>query len=320
MKRNGQNEVEWSRTGWDGVSNCMDVVSDISDFGFELYSKGKVRNIYTVDTDKLLIVATDRISAFDSVFNEGIPNKGAILNQVSKFWFDKTKHITKNHYSILNEGDENELFRKYNVPEKLWLRSMIVKKTSVVPIEAIVRGYLLGSAWKSYKSSGRVNDMPLPDGLKLGDKLDEPLFTPTTKEDKGHDQNITEDEMRRRFGDNVTDRIKEISISLYSFAEEYSHKRGLILADTKFEFGILNDEIILIDEALTPDSSRYLDKTEYDNGNIVHFDKQYLRNYLESIQWDKEPPAPHLPDNVVSETSNRYAELYRILIGREFRV
>lgn len=291
------------------------VITDVEDFGLRLYNKGKVRNIYDAKDDKLFIISTDRVSAFDSVFNEGIPYKGIVLNQISRFWFDKTKNIIQNH--ICNTIDTNNFFSELNIPRSLVPRSMLVKKSSVIPVEAIVRGYLLGSAWSSYKNSGTVNGIKLPSGLHKGDKLDNPIFTPTTKEESGHDEVISENEMRNRFGNNLTNTIKEASLKLYEFGEDYARKQGLILADTKFEFGTLNDNIILIDEALTPDSSRYLDKESYDQGKILHFDKQYLRNYLESINWNKEPPVPVLPKNIVDETSKRYISLYKKITGKD---
>jgi len=295
----------------DSNNTNVNVITDIQDFGLTLRSKGKVRNIYNVKNNRLFIISTDRVSAFDSVFNEGIPYKGIVLNQISNFWFEKSRHIIKNH--VCNPDSYADI--NVAMPPEFMSRGMLVKKASVIPIESIVRGYLLGSAWDSYQVNKSVNGIPLPSGMSKGDRLEEPLFTPTTKEESGHDMAITEIQMRNKFGGNITNKIRDASLKLYKYAEGYSRSRGLILADTKFEFGVLNDEVILIDEALTPDSSRYLDKEAYDRGEILHFDKQYLRNYLESINWNKEPPVPRLPKEIVTETSKRYLSLYEKITG-----
>lgn len=268
---------------------------------------GKVRDIYELEKN-FLIVSTDRISAFDCVFNEGIPKKGPVLNKLSIFWFKKTSHIIENHF-ITDKMPENL--------KSLEKRAMIVKKARVIPIEAVVRGYLTGSGWKEYEENGTLHGIKLPGGLKNGVKLSEPVFTPTTKANTGHDLAISSEEAEKMFGKKEVDFIKEKSIALYKFAHEYLLSRGLVLADTKFEFGKVENKIILIDEALTPDSSRYWLKPEYEKGILESMDKQFLRNYLGRISWNKEPPAPSLPAEIVQKTSERYLMAHRMITGEE---
>ncbi len=270
---------------------------------------GKVRDTYEFDGN-LLIVSTDRISAFDCVFSEGIPKKGEVLNRLSVFWFKKTRHIAENH------------FITGKMPESLKHmegRAMIVKRAEPVRIEAVVRGYLTGSGWKEYRESGTLAGVELPSGLKNGSRLPGPMFTPTTKAETGHDLGITTGEAEKLFGKEEVGFIKEKSIALYKFAHEYLLARGLVLADTKFEFGKTGNRIILIDEALTPDSSRYWLKEQYDKGILESMDKQFLRDYLEKSGWNKEPPAPKLPEEIIRKTSERYRMAYRMITGEELK-
>lgn len=277
------------------------------------FTKGKVRDTYRLD-DHLLVVSTDRLSAFDVVFSEGIPHKGAVLNNLSIFWFLQTRDIIKNHF-ITNAIPAN-------LPEYLQNRSMIVLKAQPILLESVVRGYITGSAWKEYQGSGKVCGIELPKGLKNGDELPYPIFTPSTKANEGHDQNITEEEARKLVGDDTFNTIKQKSLELYNFGKNYARKCGLVLADTKFEFGYYSQngngrQIILIDEVLTPDSSRYWLKEQYDKGVLESLDKQFVRDYLEGIDWNKSPPPPKLPQNVIENTSRRYLQAYRMLAGKE---
>jgi len=276
-----------------------------------LFRRGKVRDVYAIE-DKLLIVTTDRISAFDVVLPNPIPYKGAVLTAFSVFWFDFLKDVVDNHL-ITTYVDEfpEPLSRKQ---DQLQGRSMLVVRTEVFPIECVARGYLAGSGWKEYQKTGEVCGVKLPAGMKESDKLPEPIFTPATKEETGHDENISEREMARRIGDDATRRLKELTLTLYSRAADYADSRGIIIADTKFEFGVNDGQVILIDEALTPDSSRFWPKETYEPGRgQPSFDKQYLRDYLETIDWNKQPPGPILPETVVERTSEKYLEAYRLL-------
>lgn len=282
-----------------------------TDVDLPLIHKGKVREMYDYGEDKILMVATDRISAFDVVFNEGIPYKGAVLSTLSKFWFEKTRHILPNHV-ITTQMPET-------LPKYLQGRAMIVKKAKPLKIEVIVRGYLTGSGLKDYNKTGMVCGIRLPEGMKDGDKFPEPLFTPSTKAQEGHDINITEAEAAEIIGQEKLALVKKKCIELYNFGHQYLLSRGLILADTKFEFGELPDgSMILIDEVLTPDSSRYWPKDQYDRGKLVSLDKQYLRNYLETLDWNKTYPPPTLPPEVVQEVSNLYLSVYEKITGQEF--
>ncbi len=282
----------------------------------KLLKRGKVRDIYEVD-DKLLIIATDRISAFDVVLPNPIPYKGYVLNQISIFWFNFLKDVVKTHF-ISDDVDEfPDVFKA--VHEQVAYRSMLVKKAKPLPVECIVRGYISGSAWKEYKKSGSVCGIKLPDGLRESDKLDESIFTPSAKAETGHDENISFDDVVSLIGAELAEKVRELSLKIYTKAERYAREKGIIIADTKFEFGIdENGEIILIDEVLTPDSSRFWPLSEYTPGKSQpSFDKQYVRDYLESLNWDKNPPAPELPEEVVRKTSEKYLEAYRLLTGED---
>ena len=289
----------------------MDTITK-TDLELPLLSRGKVRDIYSLG-DNLLIISTDRISAFDVVFNEGIPYKGIILNKVSEFWFEKLKNIINNHYlsSTLPE----------DLPDYLNGRTMIVKKAEPIKLECVVRGYLTGSGWKSYSKTGKVSGIELPEGLKNGSMLPKPIFTPTTKAESGHDMQLTHEEAEQLVGKEVFEFLKQKSIELYNLAHEYALSRGLVLADTKFEFGYIGntsvENILLIDEALTPDSSRYWLKEDYDNGNLTSLDKQFLRDYLETLDWNKMPPPPKLPGDVINNTSRRYKQLYKMITSKD---
>ncbi len=278
----------------------------------KLLRSGKVREVYEVE-DKLLIVASDRISAFDVIMNESVPDKGKILSRISVLWFEKTKAIIGNHF-ISNKVEEYpENCKKY--ADYLDGRSMIVKKCSPLPIEFVVRGYIAGSAWKEYQKSNTINGIPIKLGLLECAKLDEPIFTPSTKEESGHDINIDFEKCAEILGINMAKKLQKIAIELYKFGAEYLEKRGIILADTKFEFGIdESGEVILIDEALTPDSSRFWLKADYKTGQSQNqFDKQVLRDYLETLDWDKTPPPPVLPETILSKVLSTYNEAYRMI-------
>lgn len=273
-----------------------------------------MRDVYAIE-DKLLIVTTDRISAFDVVLPNPIPYKGAVLTAFSVFWFDFLKDVVNNHLITTYVDEFPEPLLKNH--DQLEGRSMLVVRTEVFPIECVARGYLAGSGWKEYQKTGEVCGVKLPAGMKESDKLPEPIFTPATKEETGHDENISEREMARRIGDDATRRLRDLTLTLYSRAAEYADSRGIIIADTKFEFGVNDGQVILIDEALTPDSSRFWPKETYEPGRgQPSFDKQYLRDYLETIDWNKQPPGPILPETVVERTSEKYLEAYRLLTGR----
>jgi phosphoribosylaminoimidazole-succinocarboxamide synthase len=281
----------------------------------KLFKKGKVRDIFELE-DILLIVATDRLSAFDVVMNQGIPNKGRILTELSSFWFNFTSDIIKNHMITTAVSQFPAQLRKYQ--DILVDRSMLVKKTKLLPIECVVRGYISGSGWKEYIKSDSVCGIKLPKNLKESEKLPEPIFTPSTKADKGHDENITEEKMVSIIGADAAKIIKQACLSIYQKASVYAESKGIIIADTKMEFGLLNDEIIIIDELLTPDSSRFWDISEYKPGiTPPSFDKQFARDYLESIHWDKKPPVPDLPLDVIQKTSKKYQIAYEKLLERK---
>jgi phosphoribosylaminoimidazole-succinocarboxamide synthase len=262
-----------------------------------------------------LIVVTDRISAFDVVLPNPIPYKGAVLTALSLFWFDFLKNIVPNH--LISTDVES-----YPAPLPLYRdqldgRSMLVVRADVFPIECVARGYLVGSGWKEYQQTGEVCGVKLPAGLRESDKLAEPIFTPATKAETGHDINISEREMADRVGEEATRELKDLTLKLYSRASEFAETRGIIIADTKFEFGVKDGKVILVDEALTPDSSRFWPKESYEPGRGQQsFDKQYLRDYLETVTWDKQPPGPNLPETVIARTSEKYLEAYRLLTGR----
>lgn len=277
------------------------------------FKKGKVRDSYSIDSN-LLMVSTDRLSAFDVVFKEGIPHKGTVLNNLSIFWFMQTKEIIRNHF--ITDAIPATF------PEYLQNRSMIVQKAEPIKLECIVRGYLTGSAYKDYKKTGKVCGIELPAGLKNGAELGHPIFTPSTKAVKGHDENITEEKAKEIVGAETYELMKRKSLELYTFGKNHAKKCGLILADTKFEFGYVTNgngskQVALIDELLTPDSSRYWLKEKYEQGVLESLDKQFVRNYLEKTKWNKQPPAPTLPPEVVENTSARYLQAYKMLTGRE---
>jgi phosphoribosylaminoimidazole-succinocarboxamide synthase len=283
----------------------------------KLVRRGKVRDVYAVDDARLLIVATDRISAFDCVLPTPIERKGEVLTALSDFWFHRLSHVSPHHLLTTKVDEMPPNVRRY--ANTLSGRAMLVRRTEVFPIECVVRGYLAGSGWKDYLATGRVCGHELPPGLTESARLAEPLFTPATKAETGHDENITEDEMRNLIGAGETELLRQKSLSLYGEASEYALSKGIIIADTKFEFGVDRDgKPILIDEALTPDSSRFWPATEYEAGRSQpSFDKQFVRDYLESLDWDKRPPAPALPPEVAAATTARYLEAYRLLTGRD---
>jgi len=282
------------------------------------HRQGKVRDIYEFG-DRMLLVATDRISAFDYVLGSGIPDKGKVLTQLSEFWFEQTRDIVVNHlittdvrqYPAELQGDA----------EMLAGRSMLVEKTNPVPVECVARGYLSGSGWKDYRTTGTVCGVPLPPGLQESDRLPAPIFTPATKATTGHDVNISQAEAGRIVGDQLIATLRELTLQLYAFGAAHAESRGIILADTKFEFGLTaNGRVMLIDEVMTPDSSRYWPKDQYrPGGPQPSFDKQYVRDYLEQIRWNKQPPVPSLPENVVMRTRDKYLEAFRQLTGKEVR-
>jgi phosphoribosylaminoimidazole-succinocarboxamide synthase len=292
-----------------------DVKLNIELPGVKLFKKGKVRDIFEVG-DNLLIVATDRLSAFDCILPSGIPGKGKVLTGLSAFWFGSLKDVVQNHLITVDvDSFPNELRKHSNT---LKGRSMLVKKTEVIEIECVVRGYLSGSAWKDYKKDGEVAGIKLPKGLRESDKLPELIFTPAIKAKSGHDENISEKKMMDLVGESVGNIIKDKSMNLYKQASEFASSRGIIIADTKFEFGKLGNDIIWIDEALTPDSSRFWPKDQYSPGKPqASFDKQFVRDYLETLDWDKTPPAPKLPKDVVEKTASKYFEAFRLLTGRD---
>lgn len=282
----------------------------------ELYASGKVRDIYRVDDKHLLFVATDRISAFDYVLASGIPEKGRVLTQLSLFWFDFLKDIIPNHLATANVDDYPAQLKKYG--SELRGRSMLVKKAEMVQIECVARGYLSGSGWKEYQNAGTVCGIALPSGLRESDKLPQPIFTPATKAVTGHDENISFDEMVKISGRELSEKLRDLTLRIYTKAADYALTRGIIIADTKFEFGQTGKDLILADEVLTPDSSRFWPADTYKPGGAVQsYDKQYVRDYLESIKWDKKPPAPGLPPEVQANTSMKYVEAYRQLTGKE---
>lgn len=280
-----------------------------------LLSRGKVRDIYDLGS-QLLIVATDRISAFDVVMPNGIPDKGRVLTQMSLFWFEFSENIVPNHLATADPTEYPAVLGKHF--ETLAGRSMLVRRAEVVPIECVVRGYLAGSGWKEYQEKGTVCGITLPKGLRESDKLPQPLFTPATKAASGHDENISPDRARELIGAQAYGELECLSLSVYQKAADYARERGLIIADTKFEFGYAGGKLILIDEVLTPDSSRFWPLDDYQPGRSQKsFDKQPVRDYLEATGWDKKPPAPPLPPEVVESTSARYREALRLLTGRD---
>lgn len=275
--------------------------------------RGKVRDIYDLG-DKLLLIATDRVSAFDVVLPNGIPGKGKVLTEISLFWFREMERIVSNHIITAKVDEFPEEVKKYR--DVLEGRSMLVRKASPFPVECIVRGYLSGSGWKEYKEKGSVCGIKLPQGLLESSRLEEPIFTPSTKTAEGHDINISFKEMINIVGKDTAERLKYLSLSIYTAAREIAEKKGIIIADTKFEYGLLNDEVILIDELLTPDSSRFWSLKDYRVGQGQDsYDKQIVRDYLLTLKWDKRPPGPRLPEEIIRKTSARYREILKILTG-----
>jgi phosphoribosylaminoimidazole-succinocarboxamide synthase len=278
----------------------------------ELIARGKVRDIYLIDEEHMLIVSTDRLSAFDVVFSQTIPNKGALLTQVSNFWFARTGHIIRNHLSDLRLED---YVSAEDLPQ-LQSRSIIVKRLKTLPVEAIVRGYIIGSGWKDYQANGELCQIKLPVGLQQAEQLAEPIFTPSSKAAVGdHDINISFDDAVELIGEDMANQVKNVSIELYKMASDYARERGIIIADTKFEFGVdENNQLVLIDEILTPDSSRYWPADQYQKGiSPPSYDKQFIRDYLETLDWDKTPPAPSIPQDIIDKTQQKYQDVHDIL-------
>ena len=287
--------------------------------GLTLHRRGKVRDVYDID-DRLLIVATDRISAFDYVLGSGIPDKGKVLTQLSGFWFERMGDLVPHHLISMNVDEFPSTARRN--ADQLRGRTMLVRKTDPVPIECVARGYLSGSGWKEYQQTGRVCGIELPSGLRESDRLPAPIFTPATKAESGHDVNISEEEAGRLVGADLVSRLKELTLEIYSRGVAHAESKGIIIADTKFEFGLAGpgNQIVLIDEVLTPDSSRFWPRDRYEPGHgQPSFDKQYVRDYLEEIKWNKQPPVPSLPDEVVGRTREKYVEAFRLLSGGELQ-
>jgi phosphoribosylaminoimidazole-succinocarboxamide synthase len=282
----------------------------------KVHASGKVRDVYSLDQDRLLFIATDRISAFDHVLATGIPHKGRVLTQISLFWFDFLRGLVPNHLVTADLREYPREIQKY--AEQLQGRSMIVMRAEMIPVECVVRGYISGSAWKELRSSGKVCGIELPKGLRESDPLPQPVFTPAIKATSGHDENISFDRMVRLVGGEVSEELRDLTLRIYGKAAEYARKRGIIIADTKFEFGRTAKGMTLADEVLTPDSSRFWPADRYEAGRGQEsYDKQFVRDYLEEIRWNKLPPAPSLPAEVVRRTSDKYLEAYEQLTGRK---
>ena len=282
--------------------------------GLELIRRGKVRDVYAVGEDRLLIVATDRISAFDVILGSGIPGKGRVLTQISLFWFDFLADVP-NHLISANVDEYPDAIRPYR--DQLQGRSMLVRRARMVDIECVARGYLSGSGWKEYQAHGTICGIPLPAGLRESDRLPGPIFTPATKAQSGHDENISFDETAQAIGAKLATELRDLTLTIYGQAASYAETRGIILADTKFEFGFVDNELVLADEILTPDSSRFWPRASYKPGGAQpSYDKQFVRDYLESISWNKQPPGPVLPAEVVEQTASNYKEAYRLLTGK----
>jgi phosphoribosylaminoimidazole-succinocarboxamide synthase len=288
-------------------------IGDIELPGLSLFRKGKVRNVFEVGK-KLLIVATDRISAFDWVLPSLIPYKGKVLTQLSKFWFDFVALVLPNHVLATETKDFPPALAPF--ADVLAKRSMLVKKTKVIPVECVVRGYLSGSGWKEYKTTGKISGIKIPKGLKESDRLEQPIFTPSTKAEHGHDVNISFKDVEKEIGAALARKIRKASLELYQKAALYAVSKGIIIADTKFEFGLDGDELILIDEIFTPDSSRFWPLSLYEPGRAQpSLDKQFVRDYLETTSWDKNTPPPELPAEIIAKTSQKYLEIYKVLTG-----
>lgn len=296
----------------------MSAVTEINIPNLKKFKSGKVREVYDLG-DQYLFVASDRISAFDVVMPDGIPNKGQVLNMISKFWFNRTNNLVNNHMISTDIEDFPEELNPYK--DILNGRSMLVKKAELLPVECIVRGYLIGSGWKEYKQSQTIGGMSLRPGYEMAGKLDEPIFTPSTKADEGHDENISIDEMNDIVGLELGKKLEAISIELYKTAADFALSKGIIIADTKFEFGMINGELTLIDEILTPDSSRFWPEDSYQPGSSpMSFDKQFVRDYLETLDWDKTPPGPTLPDEILLKSRDKYLEAYKLLTGSDLEI
>jgi phosphoribosylaminoimidazole-succinocarboxamide synthase len=290
--------------------------------GLTLHRRGKVRDVYDVTLPSggraLLIVATDRISAFDYVLGSGIPDKGKVLTQLSGFWFERMGDLVAHHLVSLDVDQFPEAARRH--ADILRGRTMLARRTEPIPIECVARGYLSGSGWKEYRQNGSICGVNLPAGLRESDRLPEPIFTPATKADTGHDINISEHEAGRLIGPELVARLKTLTLEIYRRGCEHAESKGIIIADTKFEFGLDDEEVVLIDEVLTPDSSRFWPAAQYEPGHgQPSFDKQFVRDYLEEIRWNKQPPVPVLPDEVIRRTREKYVEAFRLLSGRELR-
>lgn len=286
--------------------------------GIKKVNSGKVREIFDLG-DQLLIVASDRISAFDVILPDTIPNKGKILNQISAFWFSRTRELTDNHMLSIENKDFPAQLEPFG--EQLSGRSMLVRKCRPLPVECVVRGYLAGSGWKDYQATGSVCGIPLPAGMQQADILPEPIFTPATKATSGHDENISFARTAEILGRELAEQVRRTSLEIYTWARDYARTRGIIICDTKFEFGLQGDELLLIDEVLTPDSSRFWPADSYRPGiSPPSFDKQFVRDYLETLDWDKTPPGPKLPAEIIDASSRRYIEAFRTLTGEEPRL
>ncbi len=303
------------------MSASKNVVLQTEIPGLKPFIRGKVRDVYDLG-ENLLIIATDRLSAFDVVLPTGIPDKGAVLTQISAFWFDQTRELCPNHMLSTEVAVIREALRAAGageVPDAYVTgRAMLVRKVQTLPVECVVRGYLEGSGWKEYQKSRSVCGISLPEGLQQGSRLPEPIFTPSTKAHTGHDENITHEQLSRILPADQMQRCIELSLAVYNRAAEFARERGVIIADTKFEFGVQDGQVIMIDECLTPDSSRFWDARGHrPGGPQPSYDKQFVRDYLDSVGWNHEPPAPALPEEVVGKTTEKYREIYRIITGRE---
>ena len=295
------------------TKNPVILQTDLS--GIERHAQGKVRDVYSVDEDRLLIIASDRISAFDYILPTGIPDKGRVLTQLSIFWFDFLRDVTPTHFLTANVDEYPEKLHPFR--NQLEGRSMLVKRAKMIEIECVARGYISGSGWKEYRERGTVCGIQLPAGLRESDKLPEPIFTPATKAQSGHDENVSFEHVVSLIGEDLSKRLRDLTLEIYSRAARYAETKGVIIADTKFEFGFVDGQLVLGDEVLTPDSSRFWPAESYQAGGAqFSFDKQFVRDYLESIHWNKQPPAPPLPEEVAEKTAGKYRQAYEILTGR----
>jgi len=295
------------------TKNPVILQTDLS--GIERHAQGKVRDVYSVDENRLLIIASDRISAFDYILPTGIPDKGRVLTQLSIFWFDFLRDVTPTHFLTANVDEYPEKLQPFR--DQLEGRSMLVKRAKMIEIECVARGYISGSGWKEYRESGTVCGIQLPAGLRESDKLPEPIFTPATKAQSGHDENVSFEHVVSLIGEELSNRLRDLTLEIYSRASRYAETKGVIIADTKFEFGFVDGQLVLGDEVLTPDSSRFWPAESYQPGGAqFSFDKQFVRDYLESVHWNKQPPAPPLPEEVAENTAGKYRQAYQILTGR----